>query len=101
LRGNIAAGLARRQCQVAVSLSIANHHASLPVAYRLYLPQEWTNDSERLRRRVCLTTLASKPSNEDRARSVALGLRGRLPRGVVLMDAGTAITASCAPPLRR
>ena len=25
-------------CQVAVSLSIANHHASLPVAYRLYLP---------------------------------------------------------------
>ena len=26
-------------CQVAVSLSIANHLASLPVAYRLYLPQ--------------------------------------------------------------
>ena len=25
-------------CQVAVLLSIANHHASLPVAYRLYLP---------------------------------------------------------------
>ena len=29
-------------CQVAVSLSIANHHASLPVAYRLYLPEDWT-----------------------------------------------------------
>ena len=28
-------------CQVAVSLSVANGHASLPVAYRLYLPQEW------------------------------------------------------------
>jgi SRSO17 transposase len=28
-------------CQVAVSLSIANHHASLPVAYRLYLPEDW------------------------------------------------------------
>src|SRR5882672_8811839 len=28
-------------CQVAVSLSLANGHASLPVAYRLYLPQEW------------------------------------------------------------
>ena len=28
-------------CQVAVSLSIANHHASLPVAYRLYLPKDW------------------------------------------------------------
>ena len=29
----------KANCQVAVSLSIANHHASLPVAYRLYLPQ--------------------------------------------------------------
>src|SRR5881398_2280502 len=34
-------------CQVAVSLSIANHHASLPVAWRLYLPLEWTADAER------------------------------------------------------
>src|SRR5205814_8462173 len=37
-------------CQVAVSLSLANGHASLPVAYRLYLPQEWTNDRDRLRK---------------------------------------------------
>ena len=34
-------------CQVAVSLSIANDHASLPVAYRLYLPQSWANDAAR------------------------------------------------------
>src|SRR3984957_10137205 len=34
-------------CQVAVSLSIANHSASLPVAYRLYLPQEWVKDRAR------------------------------------------------------
>jgi SRSO17 transposase len=33
-------------CQVAVSLSIANHHASLPVAYRLYLPEQWAADEE-------------------------------------------------------
>ena len=37
-------------CQVAVSLSLANGQASLPVAYRLYLPQEWTSDRERLRK---------------------------------------------------
>src|SRR3977135_2498311 len=30
-------------CQVAVSLSIANHHASLPVAYQLYLPKVWAD----------------------------------------------------------
>src|SRR3974390_1173618 len=34
-------------CQVAVSLSLANHHASLPVAWRLYLPKEWAMDDGR------------------------------------------------------
>ena len=31
-------------CQVAVSLSIANSFASLPVAYQLYMPQAWLDD---------------------------------------------------------
>jgi SRSO17 transposase len=34
-------------CQVAVSLSAATHHASLPVAWRLYLPESWASDAER------------------------------------------------------
>lgn len=34
-------------CQIAVTLSIANHAASLPIAYRLYLPQQWANDETR------------------------------------------------------
>src|ERR1022692_4311651 len=29
-------------CQGAVSLSVATHHASLPLAWRLYLPESWT-----------------------------------------------------------
>ena len=33
-------------CQIAVSLSVANDHASLPIAYRLYLPEDWANDAE-------------------------------------------------------
>src|SRR6201992_2649876 len=37
-------------CQVAVSLSLANHHASLPAMYRLYLPQEWAADKKRRRK---------------------------------------------------
>jgi SRSO17 transposase len=37
-------------CQVAVSLSVANDHASLPVAYRLYLPEDWAGDSKRRRK---------------------------------------------------
>jgi SRSO17 transposase len=34
-------------CQVAVSLSAANDHASLPIAYRLYLPHEWIDNPDR------------------------------------------------------
>jgi SRSO17 transposase len=40
-------------CQAAVTLSIANHHASLPIAYRLYLPKEWIeNRTEAARRNI-------------------------------------------------
>src|SRR3954453_15460058 len=34
-------------CQVAVSLSVATEHASLPIASRLYLPREWADDPAR------------------------------------------------------
>jgi len=34
-------------CQVAVSVSLACEQASLPVAWRLYLPHEWAEDRER------------------------------------------------------
>jgi SRSO17 transposase len=34
-------------CQSLVSLSLANHHASLPVAHQLYLPQAWASDADR------------------------------------------------------
>src|SRR5271156_5621049 len=34
-------------CQVAVSLSVANDAASLPIAWRLYLPQAWADDADR------------------------------------------------------
>ncbi len=34
-------------CQVAVSISLANEHFSLPVRYQLYLPQSWADDPQR------------------------------------------------------
>src|ERR1051326_3879582 len=34
-------------CRVAVSLSVTTDSASMPVAYRLYLPEVWIKDSER------------------------------------------------------
>jgi SRSO17 transposase len=37
-------------CQAAVTLSIANHHASLPIAHQLYLPKAWATDAARRRK---------------------------------------------------
>jgi hypothetical protein len=34
-------------CQAAVSLSVATWNTSLPIAWRLYLPEMWCQDSER------------------------------------------------------
>ena len=34
-------------CRVAVSVSLATEEASIPAAYRLYLPETWANDGER------------------------------------------------------
>src|SRR2546430_9721487 len=36
-------------CQVAVSVSGAHERASIPVAYRLYLPEAWAKDRRRRR----------------------------------------------------
>jgi SRSO17 transposase len=37
----------QENCRVAVSLSVATQHASLPIAYRLYLPEIWAQDQKR------------------------------------------------------
>jgi SRSO17 transposase len=75
-------------CQVAVSLSLANGHASLPVAYRLYLPQEWANDRERLRKAGVPEDICFKTKHELALDQLRWACEAGLPRGVVLMDAG-------------
>ena len=37
----------QENCRVAVSLSVATEQASLPIAWRLYLPEVWTKDRKR------------------------------------------------------
>ena len=77
-------------CQVAVSLSVANTDFSLPVAHRLYLPKSWANDLERRRKTGVPNDVVFAPKWK-----LALALiDGRLndesavPRSGVLADAG-------------
>src|ERR687893_2495497 len=75
-------------CQVAVGLSVANDHASLPIAWRLYPPEAWAGDAERRAK-------AGVPEGVGFETKTAIAL-GQLrqaqadgvPSGVVLGDAG-------------
>ena len=58
-------------CQVAVTLSVANRAASLPVAYRLYLPEVWAADPVRRRKAGCRRMSASRPSQRSHWRRSA------------------------------
>jgi len=62
-------------CQVAVSLSLANHGASLPVSYRLYLPRDWAEDPVRRAKAGVPEEIAFQPSR--RSRSICFGPRRR------------------------
>jgi SRSO17 transposase len=74
-------------CQVAVTLSIANHSASLPVAYRLYLPKDWTRDRARRNKAGVPRDIAFKTKPEIALERIRWACEAGLPRGVGLMDA--------------
>jgi SRSO17 transposase len=75
-------------CQVAVSLSIANHHASLPVAYRLYLPEDWIADGERRCKAGVPKEISFKTKPEIALEQLRWACEAGIARGVVLTDAG-------------
>ena len=75
-------------CQVAVSLSIANEHASLPVAYSLYLPESWVDDAERRGRAGVPSTVAFKTKPRIALDQLEWACANGLPRGDVISDAG-------------
>jgi SRSO17 transposase len=92
-------------CQVAVSLSLANAWASLPVAYRLYLPEAWATDAVRRKKAGVPDEIEFKTKIEIALDQIQAACAAGFPRGVVLMDAGygshialrTAVTALGLP----
>ncbi len=75
-------------CQVAVTLSIANHHASLPIAYRLYLPREWIDDAPRREKAHVPAAITFKTKPQIALEQIRAALQAGVAPGVVLMDAG-------------
>ena len=75
-------------CQVAVTLSIANHHASLPVAYQLYLPKSWAEDQARRKKAGVPAEIAFKTKPQIALEQIRWACEVGLPRGFGLVDAG-------------
>jgi len=74
-------------CQVVVTLSIANHHASLPIAYRLYLPEEWADDAARRKKAHVPEEITFKTKPQIALEQMREACKAGVPRGIALMDA--------------
>src|ERR1700681_1163606 len=74
----------KANCQVAVSLSIANHSASLPVAYRMYLPKDWIEDAARRDKAGVPLDISFKTKPEIALEQIRWACKAGLPRGVGL-----------------
>ncbi|MGQ9916264.1 MAG: IS701 family transposase [Bryobacteraceae bacterium] len=109
-RGRHSVGVARQECgaqgkkdncQVAVTLSVATWEASLPVAYRLYLPREWADDWTRRRKAGVPEEIEFQTKPEIAFGQIRAALNSELPFGVVMADAVYGADARFREQLRR
>jgi SRSO17 transposase len=75
-------------CQVAVSLSVANDQASLPIAYRLYLPEAWAADPVRRAKAEVPEEVGFETKTAIAFGQLRHAREQGVPVGIVLGDAG-------------
>ncbi len=75
-------------CQTVVSLSLANHRASLPIAHRLYLPESWANDPERRKKAKVPDDVTFKTKPHIALDQIKTAHAAGVALGIVLADAG-------------
>src|SRR3712207_2597125 len=78
----------QENCQVSVSLSVANDQASLPVAYRLYLPGTWAEDPSRRAKAGVPEEVGFETKTAIALGQIRRALEDGVPGGTVLGDAG-------------
>jgi SRSO17 transposase len=78
-------------CRVAVSLSVATWSSSLPIAYRLYLPKEWSEDAERREKTEVPAEVWFQTKPEIALDQIRAAKAAGVDPGVVLADAAYGI----------
>ena len=81
-------------CQIAVTLSIANHAASLPIAYRLYLPEDWAADEARRQKAHVPAAVKFRTKPEIALDQIRGALAAGVAPGVLLTDAGYGVNGA-------
>ena len=81
----------QENCRVAVSLSVATWSSSLPIAYRLYLPKEWAEDSERREETEVPQEVEFQTKPDIALDQIRAAVAAEVDCGVVLADAAYGI----------
>jgi SRSO17 transposase len=76
----------QENCRVAVSLWVATWSSSLPIAYRLYLPKEWTDDEKRRRNTDVPEEIEFQTKPEIALDQIRAAAAAEIVPGVVLAD---------------
>ena len=76
----------QENCRVAVSLSVSTHHASLPIAWRLYLPESWASDRERRKETHVPDEVVFQTKPELALAQIRQAIEDGVPRAPVLAD---------------
>ncbi len=71
-----------------MTLSIANHAGSLPIAYRLYLPEDWAQDAARRQKTRVPDDVKFRTKPEIALDQIRAALAAGVAPGVLLADAG-------------
>lgn len=96
-QGKYSVGVARQycgqlgkqdNCQAAVSLSVSTWNASLPIAWQLYLPEVWCQDSERCQQAGVPKEIEFQTKPEIALQQIRQAVEQKVPVGIVLTDAG-------------
>jgi SRSO17 transposase len=74
-------------CQAAVSLSVSTSSSSLPIAWRLYLPEAWCQDATRREKAGVPKEIEFQTKPEMALEQIRQAVAQKIPLGVVLADA--------------
>jgi len=84
----------RTNCQIGVSLVLANSHAEIPIDFKLYIPQSWADDRARCQAARIPDEVGYVPKWKLALDMVESAIEANLPRGIVLSDSGYGNTAA-------